>query len=269
VIVVTRDRPGYLQGVLQALERQTWPHRAVIVVNNGRESVSVPPEVRVVEARELSLSQARQRGLEAVHTPIVAFTDDDCLPTPDWVERLVTALRADPALRGVQGRTLPDPGPLGSHAIWVDRPNRLYQTCNIAYRREPLDEVGGFDTAFDGWFEDTALAARVLERGPIGFAPDATVVHAAVPRRSFDRATWQRVIADERRLAERYPAFYRRTRGPGVLISVIARWLIGSALKTAIAQRPRTAGDLPAYLRLLRSLLRERWALLVVLLRKP
>lgn len=265
VVVVTRDRPHYLRNALAALERQTWPQRSIVVVNNGPAPVTVPDGVTVVDARELRLSEARQRGLEAAATPIVAFTDDDCLPAPDWLEQIVAAFHRDPALHGVQGRTVPGPGPIDSHAVRVEQPNRLYQTCNMAYRREAVAEVGGFDTAFDGWFEDTALAARVLERGSIGFAPAAVVTHAAVPRRFYDRATWRRVIADERRLAARYPRFYRRTRGPGVTASVLVRWLAGSFFKTAEAQRPRRFADVLPYLRLLTALLGERVDLLLAL----
>jgi GT2 family glycosyltransferase len=195
----------------------------------------------------------------------VAFTDDDCLPAPDWLERLVAALHADAALRGVQGRTVAEEGPVGSHAVEVSEPNRLYQTCNIAYRREALERVGGFDSAFDGWFEDTALAARVLEDGPIGFAGDALVTHVAVPRRPLDREAWRRVIADERRLAERYPRFYHRTRAPAPVLGIVARWLLGSPVKTALRQRPRRPGEIWPYLRLLGALLRERWDLVRVL----
>jgi GT2 family glycosyltransferase len=147
----------------------------------------------------------------------------------------------------------------------VSEPNRLYQTCNIAYRREALQRAGGFDSAFDGWFEDTALAARVLEDGPIGFAGDALVTHVAVPRRPLDREAWRRVIADERRLAERYPRFYHRTRAPAPVLGIVARWLLGSPVKTALRQRPRRPGEIWPYLRLLGALLRERWDLVRVL----
>jgi glycosyltransferase involved in cell wall biosynthesis len=265
VVVVTRDRPGYLRNVLAALDRQTWPHRS-IVVNNGAGPVEVPHGVEVVEAAGSRLSEARQRGLEAAGGEIVAFTDDDCLPASDWLERMVAAFRTNPALRGVQGRTVAGAGPIGAHTVRVERPNRLYQTCNIAYRREALARAGGFDTAFDGWFEDTALAARVLEDGPIGFARDAVVIHTAVPRRPFNVGVWRRVIADERRLAERYPRFYRRTRGPMVGFAVIGRWLVGSPVKTAAGGRPRRLEEIPAYARLLLTLLRERRDLLRALL---
>lgn len=268
VVIVTRDRPRALANALAALQRQTWKNSLVVVVNNGRGPITVPEGVHVVDAVGLSLSRARQRGLEAASTPVVAFTDDDCLPAPDWLERIVAAFRADPQLRGVQGRTVPGTGPLGAHAVRVERPNHLYQTCNIAYRREALKGAGGFDTTFDGWFEDTALAARVLHDGPIGFAADAVVTHAAVPRRRFDRATWRRVIADERRLAERYPRFYRRTRGPAVPISVIAHWLVGSPVKTAVVHRPHGWAEVHSYLRLLLLLLRERWDLVRMLLER-
>jgi GT2 family glycosyltransferase len=205
-------------------------------------------------------------GVDEARGEIVAFTDDDCLPRPGWIRALVDAFQTNGSWLGVQGKTVAEPGPIGSHAIRVSRPNSLYQTCNMAYRRDALTAAGGFDPDFDGWFEDTALAARVLERGPIGFASEALVVHRAVPRRPMGRDEWRQLVRDERLLARRYPAFYRRTRGPAPLAAIIARWLLGSPVKTLIRELPRAGQNPAAFASLARSLLRERLALARVLL---
>jgi GT2 family glycosyltransferase len=154
---------------------------------------------------------------------------------------------------------------VGSHAIDVARLDPLYQTCNIAYRRAALQRAGGFDLRFTGYFEDTALGARVLEYGPIGFADNVLVTHRAVPRIPLDRARWRILLADERRLARDYPAFYRRTRGVGFLPTVVVRWLLGSPLKMLVRELPHAGRDPRGYLRLWWLLLRERKDLLAAL----
>jgi GT2 family glycosyltransferase len=156
-------------------------------------------------------------------------------------------------------------GPVGSHAIDVARLDPLYQTCNIAYRRAALQRAGGFDLRFTGYFEDTALGARVLEYGPIGFADDVRVMHRAVPRRPLDRAHWRILLDDERRLARDYSTFYRRTRGIGFLPTVVVRWLLGSPLKTLLCELPRAGRDPRGYVRLWWLLVQERKDLLAAL----
>jgi len=269
VIIVTCDRPELLEGTMRALARQTLQPFELIVVDHGpsdRTRLLARREgARYIPAPESTLAWARQAGVSAAGGDIVAFTDDDCLPDPEWLAHLVQAFRADPSLAGVQGRTVGEAGPVGSHAIDVARLDPLYQTCNIAYRRAALQRAGGFDLRFTGYFEDTALGARVLEYGPIGFAEDVLVTHRAVPRTPLDRARWRILLDDERRLARDYSAFYRRTRGVGFLPTVVVRWLLGSPLKMLVRELPHAGRDPKGYLRLWWLLLRERKDLLAAL----
>ena len=269
VIVVTRDRPGLLEGTMRALAHQTWQRVEVIVVDHApteRTRLLARREgARYIPGADSTLAWARQAGVSAAGGEIVAFTDDDCLPDPGWLAQIVAAFRADTSLVGVQGRTVGESGPVGSHAIDVARLDPLYQTCNIAYRRAALQRAGGFDLRFTGYFEDTALGARVLEYGPIGFADDVRVTHRAVPRRPLDRARWRILLNDERRLARDYSAFYRRTRGLGFLPTVVVRWLLGSPLKTLMRELPRAGRDPKGYVRLWWLLVRERKDLLAAL----
>jgi glycosyltransferase involved in cell wall biosynthesis len=269
VIIVTRDRPELLEGTLRALAHQTWQGFDLIVVDhapNERTRLLARREgARYIPAPQSTLAWARQAGVSAAGGDIIAFTDDDCLPDSHWLEQMVASFRANPSLAGVQGRTVGEAGPVGFHAVDVARLDPLYQTCNIAYRRTALQRAGGFDLRFTGYFEDTALGARVLEYGPIGFAHDMRVTHRAVPRTPLDRARWRILLDDERRLARDYSAFYRRTRGVGFLPTVVARWLVGSPLKTLVRELPHAGRDPKGYLRLWWLLLRERKDLLAAL----
>ena len=90
---------------------------------------------------------ARNAGWHAALGQLVAFTDDDCVPQPEWLATLAAALQvADIA----QGCTLPDPAQehlLGPFARTMDVRSETgyYQTCNVGYRRSVLEAVGGFD----------------------------------------------------------------------------------------------------------------------------
>jgi GT2 family glycosyltransferase len=139
------------------------------------------PVVPLILERNSGPAAARNRGWRASRAPLVAFTDDDCVPQPGWLSALVTGLQ-DADL--VQGRTLPDPaqvergGPF-ARTMHVTAEDGLYQTCNVAYRREVLDQVGGFDEGFrHPYGEDVDLGWRAREAGArTAFSADAVVVH--------------------------------------------------------------------------------------------
>lgn len=67
-------------------------------------------------------------------------------------------------------------GPLGEGP--TNKSGGVYLTCNCAYRREVLLKAGGFDESFPfPAYEDTELAARAQQFGPIVWQPDAVVAH--------------------------------------------------------------------------------------------
>ena len=197
MVVASHARPLRLRWLLNALEEQTLPREAwEVVVVHGYDAGTVarflddhplattgtlrqvgPPEGGGVPARQ------RNAGWRAARGELVAFTDDDCRPEPDWLERLVAgAEREDGAV--VQGATRPDPlehdvfAAPHVHTLEVDPPGRFAQTCNILYPRALIERLGGFDErAIVG--EDIDLSLRAQEAGtPLVGAPDAVVNHA-------------------------------------------------------------------------------------------
>jgi GT2 family glycosyltransferase len=199
VVVPTHDRPERLAAVLAGLRAQTLAPETfeVIVVDDG----SVTPGTQAVLSEEESRGALRLRsvrhasprgtaggrnsGWRAARAPIVAFTDDDCVPEPSWLSEALAVSRRHPGAI-VQGRTEPNPSELGrrgvfSRTISVEALGPQYEACNIFYPRELLERVGGFDEAF-GVFsagEDTDLAWRALAAGArTAFAPGALVFHA-------------------------------------------------------------------------------------------
>jgi len=96
VVVCTRGRPAGLHRTLASLQRQTEPNFNVLVVDNDPnspgsaavvEELALPRCEYVVEPRP-GLAQARNRGLRAVRTDLVAWIDDDEVADADWVLRL-------------------------------------------------------------------------------------------------------------------------------------------------------------------------------------
>ncbi len=129
----------------------------------------------------------RESGWRAASGPVIAFTDDDCVPDPEWLARGLEAIAREPNTF-VQGKTLPRPDELHkwgpySRTINVTSLDHAFQTTNIFYPRQLLEQVDGFDTdAYEGAVggEDTDLGLRVLEAGAKSAFEDRAVVYHAV-----------------------------------------------------------------------------------------
>ena len=193
VVVASHGRAERLERLLAALAAQTHRDFELVVVDDGSPDDTPGVLARGGEALPLTVlrnataqgpSVARDRGWRATSAPLVAFTDDDCEPAPDWLAALLAATAAHP--RAVlQGRT--DPAAAEAHLLEhpnartqrVLRKGPWYQACNIAYPREWLERVDGFDRTFGWGGEDADLAWRCIEAGAeVVWVPEARVEHA-------------------------------------------------------------------------------------------
>jgi GT2 family glycosyltransferase len=214
VVVASHDRPLRLRWLLNALEESDLPREAfeVVVAHDSRG-----PETPVVlrdhplaadgTLRSLSFlpgpgpAAKRNAAWRAARAPLIAFTDDDCRPPATWLRELLAAARTHPGAV-VQGATRPDPDEEAlAHASpharsqHVEPPTPFGQTCNIAYPRALLEELGGFDESFPlAAGEDTDLLVRARAAGaPLVAAPSALTYHAvyAGSLRASMREAWR------------------------------------------------------------------------------
>ncbi len=261
VVIPTFQRASRLPALVAALEAQTnAPPFEVVVVDNGSTddtsarladlAASTSLDLRV--ARVLTNrgpARARNLGVRSARAPVLAFTDDDCLPHPGWLAAGAAALDAGATL--VVGRVRPpddaDPGPFDRRLVVAD--DRFFQTANLFARRADVLAVGGFDEAFrDAAGEDTDLALRVLARvgGRSAFAGRAVVEHPV------QRGDWRTAVRTATRWADlalvvaRHPqtrtllhrrVFWKDTH-PATLLAL-------GALAGAAWRRPALLGVLP------------------------
>jgi GT2 family glycosyltransferase len=149
---------------------------------------------------------------------IIAFTDDDCIPTPGWLRAGVAAFR--PGVIGVSGRLVM---PLSSaptdyelNASYLERSE--FVTANCFYRRADLERVSGFDERFaEAWREDSDLIFTLMERvqGMVRFvhAPDAVVIHPVRPAQWGVSLLQQRKNMYNALLYKKHPSLYRQCLG--------------------------------------------------------
>ena len=175
VAVCTRDRPDDLSNCLFALSRLRDQGQEILVVDSAsrsdetRKVVSQYPRARYVREDRPGLDIARNRAIREARHPIVAFTDDDAEPDPDWLYHLTHDFD-DRRVLAVTGLTMPLELETPAQE-WFERTNgfgrgfsrteyhgtshnpfliaRIGAGVNMALRRETLDLIGPFDEALD------------------------------------------------------------------------------------------------------------------------
>jgi glycosyltransferase involved in cell wall biosynthesis len=187
VVIPAYNAVNTLADTLEAIVRQSYPPREVIVVDDGSSDGTAETvhafahrrpgcPLRYFRQAHLGTGAARNRGWRAAGGDVVAFTDADAIPLPSWLEEGVR-LFDDPVVAAVEGRVLAvgdKPATLYTHQVQNLTGGR-FLTANMFYRRAVLEAVGGFRLKHR---EDSDLAFAVLERGyDIRFNPDTIVYH--------------------------------------------------------------------------------------------
>jgi GT2 family glycosyltransferase len=224
VVVCTYNGSRTISETLTHLRRVDYPDFEVIVVDDGSTdatpSIVAGHPVRYVGTENRGLSTARNTGLQAAQGEIVVYLDDDAYPDPHWLRYVVHAFgEADWAcVGGPNLAPLTDPplahavanspgGPV--HVLLTDQEAEHVPGCNMAFRRDRLREIGGFDPRFRTAGDDVDVCWRIQERGwRIGYHPGALVWHH---RRPSMRAYLRQQLGygrAEARLEDKWPAKY-------------------------------------------------------------
>jgi GT2 family glycosyltransferase len=193
VVVCTYNGGRTLGQCLRSLQALDYPDYEVIVVDDGstddtRAILSRFPSARAVQQANRGLSCARNVGLRAATGSIVAYTDSDCFADPDWLTHLVYQLQRSGAAAVGGPNLAPEDGRLAAcvaaspgqptHVLENDQIAEHVPGCNMAFRREALEMVGGFDPQYRKAGDDVDVCWRLQQAGLwITFAPGAFVWH--------------------------------------------------------------------------------------------
>lgn len=221
----TYRRAKLLPRMVAALEAQTIPADdfEVIIVDNGSHDDTEGVLAQLARSSPLRLTAlsidvnngpaaARNLGWHSASAPVVAFTDDDCVPDPHWLESGLRLLAADRRIGVIQGRTVPQRDYVST--AWtvfreVKKLSGLWEGCNLFVLRPALDASGGFDESI-GWYgEDTALGWGVIAAGWEGAFGDDTIVTHDLSERGVRWHMRQAYLEGNNiGLANRFPGFH-------------------------------------------------------------
>jgi GT2 family glycosyltransferase len=234
VVVPTFRRPDGLRRLLDALTTQADPGVPwdVVVVDNDdppgaspvfeRSAPDLGVPARIVREAERGASRARNRGVAEARGTIIAFVDDDVVPAPDWLTRLVEPILAG-RCDGTGGRVLLDP--TVARPAWFDEPGlgpylaqhtpadherplapaEYVITASAAFRADLFRATGGFDPDLGPRpgaqivNDDVLVGDRFMEAGGrLHHVPASVVVHELPPARLQPRYLLARAHAQGR-----------------------------------------------------------------------
>ena len=176
-----------------------------------------PPRLRYLPAGHTQgPAAARNLGWQAARGEVIAFTDDDCIPSASWLKNGLEAFEG--GVVGVSGQiVVPIPAWPTDYEKNVGALVRSqFVTANCFYALSVLQEVGGFDERFKlAWREDSDLYFRIVKGGySLAYAPDALVIH---PVRA---APWGVSLGQQRKsmynalVFKKHPRLYRERLQP-------------------------------------------------------
>jgi len=219
VVIATCNRINNLKSCLGSCleQKATTEDFEIIVVNDGSvdgtaeflQSMSANDMFRFVNQSNAGVAVARNVGIGIAASGIIAFTDDDCIVPPDWIETILNYWDKADDIAGIGGPldtvTSDNDSFVSQYLAYIDEFNYIpvlkaglvrpvhvsrltgreivpyLRTSNASFRKSCLLEVGGFSSAFQKpGGEDPDLCYRMLAKGyRFHFMPDLVVQHVS------------------------------------------------------------------------------------------
>ena len=187
VLICVRNMDQYISDCLTSVLNQSFTDLEIVIVDDAScdDTKKIIEEfddkrIRTDRNHELTgLSQSRNQCLKYAKCEYVFFTDADCVVSRKWIEEGLKYLKVRDSV-GVEGKTFyvsEDYKPAHSDSVMENRSGGQFMTCNIAYKKHVLKEIGGFDERFF-YMEDRDLALRAIKHGKIIFNPGMVIFHA-------------------------------------------------------------------------------------------
>ncbi len=179
-----------IRSILRAIEAAAVTAEIIVVDNASTDRTAdvaaTFPGVRVINEPRKSTSRARQAGYLASKGELIANIDADNELPSGWIATVMSTFNREPGLVCLMGPTIYHDLPfitrwsvhvlyyyLG-YASWqvmrlITGKGVIAQGGNCVIRRSALDQVGGYDLAYDFYGDDVATARRLQSAGKVKF----------------------------------------------------------------------------------------------------
>lgn len=226
VLVPTYRRPVDLERCLRALEAQTRPADAVVVVCRNDDGVTLELlasatfrlPLTTVLVRVPGVVAALNAGLRTIEGDVVSITDDDAAPWPDWLERIEAHFNARPDIGGLGGRDHMHCIPpekattkvgivqwfgrqIGKHHVGIGAPRYVHMLkgVNMSFRLAAIGSTR-FDERLRGTgaqvHNELAFSFQIRRKGwPLLYDPAVAVDHYSAPRFDEDQRSQKSRLA--------------------------------------------------------------------------
>ena len=205
VVIPTRNSERFIAQTLQAVQKGTYPPAEILVVDgcSTDQTVSIARTfgAKIIENRMQHAANARNIGIVAAKSPIIAFTDSDCIPAVNWLESIAFDFLNDTQLDGVGGPVLLShpKNQIQAYSAHVfesiksfpDQPTYVtkkgvgglsFAGANCAFTRQKVIEVGNFRDQFSNMAEEVDLLWRLVDnQARLLFDPRLVVEHLGYP----------------------------------------------------------------------------------------
>ncbi|MEC4894176.1 MAG: glycosyltransferase [Oscillatoria sp. PMC 1051.18] len=202
IVIPTYNRPERLNNCLESMTKLKYPRDRfeIIIVDDGSQ-MSLEPvvspfcsylEITLLKQANAGPASARNTGAKQAKGEYLAFTDDDCMPAPDWLNKLASRFVAQPDYL-IGGRTINALSTnlysaasqqlidyLYGYYNHSSEKAQFFASNNIAVPTEIFHKIGGFDTCFPlAAAEDREFCDRWLQSGyRMIYAAEVCIYHA-------------------------------------------------------------------------------------------
>ena len=204
VVCCSYNGSATIRDTLEGLKQLAYPDYEVIVVNDGSQDatpkIAAEYDVKLISTENRGLSNARNTGWQQASGEIVAYIDDDAYPDPHWLHYLAwTFLHSDYVGVGGPNIAPPGDGPIADcvanapggpvHVLLSDTEAEHIPGCNMAFRRDALAAIDGFDPRYRAAGDDVDVCWRLQQNGGrLGFHAGAMDWHH---RRNSVKTYWK------------------------------------------------------------------------------
>lgn len=217
VIICTYNRAKFIGEALTSLAKQTLgkdKFEIIIINNNSKDDteeicqtfIDKQPDLDITYfvEREQGLSFARNRGLKIAKYEIITYIDDDAYAQPDFLEQIYSFFQENKDVVGIGGKVIPryeieEPKWMNvflhglvtkvdyGTSIRKFPKNRFPVGCNMSYKKNILEQVGGFNNKLKWRADDKYINFKIRElTDEIYYIPDLVVQHSIDAKRTSD-----------------------------------------------------------------------------------